>query len=60
MSRNICVWLDETSPLVQDEVRASITATAAIMILRRPLHPKSFVFLSLVISSTSDMTASEA
>jgi len=28
MSRNICVWLDETSPLVQDEVRASITAVA--------------------------------
>ena len=28
MSRNICVWLDETSPLVQDEVRVSITAVA--------------------------------
>lgn len=28
MSRNICVWLDETAPIVQEEIRAAITATA--------------------------------
>ncbi len=28
MSRNICVWLDDTSPIVQDEIRSKITAAA--------------------------------
>ena len=28
MSRNICVWLDDTSPAVQDEIRSNITAAA--------------------------------
>ena len=28
MSRNVCVWLDETAPVVQDEIRANIAAAA--------------------------------
>ena len=41
MSRNICVWLDETAPAVQDEMRARIGAAAARKLVHLIEQPRT-------------------